>query len=123
MANTYSWAVTSMTAYPQYEGQTDVVFQVAWVCSATDGVNNTAAYGSVDLTLDPAQPFTPYADLTLDQVLGWVFGAIGDEGKAAAQAQCDDQLAAMAAPQTVTPPLPWNVPAPPDPEILIPPGG
>jgi len=97
-----------MTAYPQYEGQPDVVFQVAWVCSATDGVNNTAAYGSVDLTLDPSAPFTPYADLTLDQVLGWVFGSLGNEGKAQAQADCDAQLAAMAAPATVSPPLPWN---------------
>ena len=112
MANSYQWSVTSMTAYPQYEGQTDVVFQVAWVCSATDGVNNTAAYGSVDLTLDPSAPFTPYADLTLDQVLGWVFGSLGNEGKAQAQADCDAQLAAMAAPATVSPPLPWNTSSP-----------
>lgn len=112
MANTYQWAVTSMTAYPEYEGQPDVVFQVAWVCSGTDGVNNAAVYGSVDLTLDPTQPFTPYADLTLDQVLGWVFGSIGADGKAAAETECGDLIAAQAAPQTVTPPLPWNVPAP-----------
>lgn len=117
MANNYAWAVTSMTAYPEYAGQTDIVFQVAWVCSATDSVNNTAAYGSVELTLNPDDPFTPYADLTLDQVLGWVFDAIGEDGKAAAEASCDEQLAAMAAPVTVTPPLPWNVPTPaPEPE-------
>ena len=112
MANSYAWAVNSMTAYPEYEGQTDIVFQVAWVCSATDGVYNTATYGSVELTLDPTAQFTPYADLTIDQVLGWVFDAIGEEGKAAAEASCDEQLTAMAAPATVTPPLPWNVPAP-----------
>jgi len=112
MANSYAWAVNSMTAYPEYEGQTDIVFQVAWVCSATDGVYNTATYGSVELTLDPTAKFTPYADLTIDQVLGWVFDAIGEKGKAAAEASCDEQLVAMAAPATVTPPLPWNVPAP-----------
>jgi len=112
MANSYQWSVTSMTAYPQFEGQPDVVFQVAWVCSATDGVNNTATFGSVDLTLDPSAPFTPYADLTLDQVLGWVFGSLGNEGKAQAQADCDAQLAAMAAPATVSPPLPWNTSSP-----------
>ena len=112
MANTYSWAVNSMTAYPQQQGFTDVVFQVAWVCSATDGVNATAAYGSVDVTLNPADPFTPYDQLTLDQVLGWVYEVIGADGKAKAEADCDAQLAAMAAPQTVTPPLPWNIPAP-----------
>jgi len=45
-------------------------------------------------------------------VLGWVFGKIGEEGKAQAQADCDAQLAAMAAPATVSPPLPWNTSAP-----------
>jgi len=109
MPNSYSWAVNSMTAYPEVDGKTDVVFQVAWVCSATDGVNNTATYGSVNLTLDPAAPFTPYDQLTLDQVLGWVWEIIGSDGIAAAEAICDAQLTAMAAPATVTPPLPWGV--------------
>lgn len=107
MPNSYQWAVNSMTAYPEADGYTNVVFQVAWVCSATDGVNNTATYGSVDLTLDPSSPFTPYNDLTLDQVLGWVFDKLGEAGKAEAEATCYAQLAAMAAPTTVTPPLPW----------------
>lgn len=111
MTNSYQWAVNSMTAYPEVDGLTDVVFQVAWVCSGTDGVNNTATYGSVDLTLDPAAPFTPYADLTLDQVLGWVFSVLGADGTAAAEAKCDEQLAAMATPTTVAPPLPWNTPS------------
>jgi len=118
MPNSYQWAVNTMTAYPEVGGMTEVVFQVAWVCSATDGINNTATYGSVDLTLDPSAPFTPYADLTLDQVLGWVFGVLGADGTAAAETKCDEQLAAMASPATVTPPLPWGVnpPAPVPPE-------
>ena len=116
MSNSYEWAVNSMTAYPEVDGLTDVVFQVAWVCSGTDAVNNTATYGSVNLTLNPATPFTPYADLTLNQVLGWVFGVLGAEGTAAAETKCDEQLAAMAKPITVAPPLPWNTPAPVPPE-------
>ena len=112
MSNSYEWSVNTLTAYPELNGLTDVVFRVAWVCSSTDGVNNTATYGSVDLTLDSAAPFTPYANLTLDQVLGWVFGVLGADGTAAAEAKCDAQLTAMASPATVAPPLPWNTPAP-----------
>ena len=115
MTNSYQWAVNTLTAYPKVDGLTDVVFQVAWVCSGTDGVNNTATYGSVDLTLDPAAPFTPYADLALNQVLGWVFNALGIDGTAAAKTNCDEQLAAMATPATVAPPLPWNMPPHPAP--------
>ena len=72
MTNQYFWAVNSMTAYPEAEGETNVVFQIAYVVSATDGTYNAAAYGSVDTTYVAGTPFTAYADLTLDQVNGWV---------------------------------------------------
>jgi hypothetical protein len=113
MANTYQWAVNSMTAYPEFEGETDVVFQVAYVCSATDGEgHNAATYGTVDVTYESGTPFTPYADLTLEQVNGWVAAALGEEGIAKAQADCDAQIEGQKEVKPVTPPLPWNASAP-----------
>jgi len=110
---TYAWAVNSMTAYPQYAGETDVVFSISWVLSATDGTYNAAAYGSVDTTYVAGSPFTQYSDLTIDQVNGWVATALGPDGIAKAQADCDAAIAAQQAPDLpVTPPLPWNIPAP-----------
>jgi hypothetical protein len=109
----YTWAVNSMTAYPEAEGQTDVVFSISWVLSATDGTYNSAAYGSVDTTYVAGTPFTPYDQLTLDQVNGWVATALGPDGIAKAQADCDAAIAAQQAPDLpVTPPLPWNIPTP-----------
>jgi hypothetical protein len=113
MANTYQWAVNSMTAYPEFEGETDVVFQVSWVCSATDGNgHNAATYGTTDVTYEAGTPFTPYNELTLEQVLGWVFAALGPEGVAKAEADCDEQIAKQLEPAPINPPLPWNQPAP-----------
>ncbi len=113
MTTQYFWAVNSMTAYPQYAGETDVVFSISWVLSATDGTYNSAAYGSVDTTYVAGTPFTAYADLTLDQVNGWVATALGPDGIAKAQADCDAAIAAQQAPDLpVTPPLPWNIPTP-----------
>ncbi len=110
---TYQWAVNSMTAYPKYAELTDVVFQVAYVVSATDGTYNSAAYGSVDVTYVPGTVYTPYDQLTLDQVNGWVATALGPEGVAKAQVDCDAAIAAQQAPDLpITPPLPWNIPAP-----------
>ena len=110
---TYQWAVNSMTAYPEAEGQTDVVFSISWVLSATDGTYNSAAYGSVDTTYVAGSPFTPYDQLTLDQVNGWVANALGPDGIAKAQADCDAAIAAQQDPNLpVMPPLPWNIPAP-----------
>ena len=113
MTNSYQWSVNSMTAYPEYAGETDVVFQIAYVVSATDGTYNSAAYGSVDTTYVAGTPFTPYDQLSLDQVNGWVATALGPDGIAKAQADCDAAIAAQQAPDLpVTPPLPWNIPTP-----------
>jgi len=120
MATQFFWAVNSMTAYPQYAGETDVVFQIAWVLSATDGTYNAAAYGSVDTTYVAGSPFTPYNELTLDQVNGWVATALGPDGIAKAQADCDAAIEAQKdASKPVTPPLPWNIPTP-APEPVLP---
>ena len=62
MAITNTWTVTQMDCYPEAEGETDVVFTVHWTLSATDGTYNGSVYGSVGVSLDPAAPFTPYAD-------------------------------------------------------------
>jgi len=120
MATQFFWAVNSMTAYPQYAGETDVVFQIAWVLSATDGTYNSAAYGSVDTTYVAGSPFTPYDQLTIDQVNGWVATALGSDGIAKAQADCDAAIAAQQDPNLpVMPPLPWNIPTPaPEPDPL-----
>lgn len=109
MANTYQWAVNSMTAYPEHADEQNVVFQVNWVCSATDGNDhNAATYGTVDVTYDAGTPFTPYDQLTLEQVNGWVAAALGPEGIAKAEADCDAQIAEQTNPNNpVTPPLPW----------------
>lgn len=121
MSNTYQWAVNSMTAYPEAEGEQNVVFQIAWVLSATDGTYNAATYGAVDTTYVAGTPFTPYDQLALEQVNGWVADALGADGIAKAYADCDAMIAAQQVPdQPVTPPLPWNVPTPapePEPEL------
>ena len=113
MTNSYQWSVNSMTAYPEAEGEQNVVFQIAWVLSATDGTYNSASYGSVDTTYVAGSPFTPYNELTLSQVNGWVADALGPDGIAKAQADCDAAIAAQKdVSKPVTPPLPWNIPAP-----------
>ena len=113
MTISYQWSVNSMTAYPEYAGETDVVFSISYVCSATDGTYNSAAYGSVDTTYVAGSPFIPYNELTLPVVNGWVADALGPDGIAKAQADCDAAIAAQQdTSKPVTPPLPWNIPVP-----------
>ena len=106
MTITNTWAVIQMDAYPEYEGEPDVVFTVHWTLSGTDGTYTGSTYGSVGITLTEGSTFTAYADLTLDQVLGWVWtnGVDKDATEAAVAAQIEAQIN----PTVVTPPLPWS---------------
>lgn len=111
MAIEYTWSIAALECYPEYEGQTDVVFTVHWTLNGTDGTYNGSVYGSVGLTLDEGATFTPYADLTEAQVIGWVQDALGDEQVAAYEANVAQQIADQANPPVVAPPLPWAPPA------------
>lgn len=107
MANTYTWVISALECYPQHEGYTDVVFNICWRRQATDGTHSADIYGSQAVTLDAEAPFTPYADLTFDQVVGWLESAFGPELLAAQVAALDQQIANQINPPVVSPPLPW----------------
>ena len=108
MTVTNTWAVIQMDCYPEYDNETDVVFVVHWTLTAIDGEGYTGyVYGAQGLTLDSSAPFTPYADLTQEQVLGWVFDAMGPEQVAAYEATVAKQIQDQIDPPVVTPPLPW----------------
>ena len=98
-----------MNCYPQAEGKTDVVFTVHWQCNGTqeqDGKTyNGYVYSTCGVTYTAGSPYTPYADLTQDQVLGWIWasGVDKDATEAAVQQQIDNAIN----PPVVTPPLPW----------------
>jgi hypothetical protein len=106
MAATFTWTVTQMDCYPEVDGETDVVFNVFWSCLGVQDTYNGYVYGSQTVTVSSEEPFTPYADLTQDQVLGWVWAAGVD--KTATEAAVQQQIDNLINPPVVTPPLPWS---------------
>jgi len=105
MATTFNWNINQLNAYPEKDGKQDVVFTVHWTLEGVDGEFTGSSYGSAGVTLDPEAPYTAYADLTKDQVLGWVWASVNkDETEASVQAQIDEKKN----PTVVTPPLPWS---------------
>lgn len=108
MSNTYTWVISQLECYPEVDGNADVVFVIHWRRQATDGNGHSGdIYGSQSVTLDAEAPFTPYADLTFDQVVGWLEDAMGEEQLAAQIAALDMQIENQINPPVVTPPLPW----------------
>lgn len=108
MAITNTWAVVQMDAYPEADGETDVVFNVHWTLTGTDGTYSGNVYGSQAVTYEAGSSFTPYADLTEDQVINWVQSAMGAEQVAIFEANVAEQIADQINPPVVTPDLPWS---------------
>ena len=106
MAISYIWAINSMSSSPEAGGFTDVVVSVNYRCEATDGTNAVAVVGSIGVDLDSTGPFTPYADLTEDQVIGWVQTALTPDGVEETQKAAEAALAYRYY-QPVTLPNPW----------------
>ena len=105
MAVVNTWDVVQMDCYPEVDGEQDVVFTVHWRLNGVDGEYAGSVYGSVGVTLDAEAPFTPYNELTEEQVLGWVWANGVD--KDASEANVAQQIENQKNPPVVSPPLPW----------------
>jgi hypothetical protein len=101
--NIYTWTITAMDCSTT-ETNPDTVITAHWTCSGTDGTYNASVYSTCSFP-QPEGTFTPYADLTQEQVLGWCWADGVD--KDATEASVGQQLANLANPPVVTPPLPW----------------
>jgi hypothetical protein len=108
MSATITWAIEWMQCKPTEGQYTDVVITAGWNCAGTetaDSVEYTGAvYGQAAFPM-PEGTFTPYDQLTQEQVLGWCWanGVNKDATEATIQANIDNQIN----PPVVTPPLPW----------------
>lgn len=76
MSATFNWTVQSMSSYPQYAGETDVVFMVSWTCTGVESSGGTeytnSYFGTTAVTYEAGSPYIPYDQLTEAQVIGWV---------------------------------------------------
>jgi hypothetical protein len=102
---TFNWEISQLNCYPQAEGQTDVVFTVHWRLTGTDGTYSGTVYSTCGVTYVAGTPYTPYANLTQNQVLQWIWasGVDKDSAEAAVQTQIDNAKN----PPVVSPQLPW----------------
>jgi hypothetical protein len=107
MPISYSYSINSMSCYPLYNTENDVVFQVLWTLTGTNGVQTSSYSASTILPVPQGDDFTPYADLTEPQVIGWVETETDPEYLANAHQWIADDIAAKENPPVVTPPLPW----------------
>lgn len=108
MTISIEWIVSRMDCYPEHGGEQDVVFTVHWRCNGVDGNCSGTCYGTQGVSYEAGTPFTPYADLKQDQVLGWVKDAMGAERVSEIEANIAAQIENQKNPPVVSPALPWG---------------
>ena len=123
---TFNWTIAWMEASTQViDGYTDVILTAQWSCSASETTGTPAKTYNVQ-TNDvckfsvPAEggSFTPYDQLTQDQVLGWCWADGVD--KAEVEQGLQFQIDAQANPTQAQVPLPWQPNPTPVPTDVVP---
>jgi hypothetical protein len=104
----YTWNIIKLDCYPEKEGQPDVVFTVEYTVIGEDDGYKGSLLGSVVLNYVGDEPYTPYANLTLDQILSWVKAALGEDQISSIYNCISDQIQKLKTPSVVVLPLPWN---------------
>jgi len=103
-----TWKIAALEAYPQAEGQTDVVFTIHWRAELSQDDKTASNYGSVGVKYTAGEPFTPFEELSEDKVVGWAKAALGEEKVSKIEANLSAQLEALLNPVSISPALPWN---------------
>ena len=106
---TIIWLIERLLVKPTEGSNPDVVITADWRCNGTDETYSGTCYGSCSFA-PPSGSFTPYPDLTQDQVLQWCYENGVD--KSAIEANVSLQIQNQINPPVVCLPLPW-VPVPP----------
>ena len=107
------WIIERLLVKPTEGSLTDVVITADWRCNGSQDQYSGTCYGSASFA-PPTENFTPYPDLTQDQVLGWCYANGVD--KVAIEANVSAQIENQINPPVIAPPLPWLPPV-----MIVPP--
>ena len=104
---TILWLIERLLVKPVEGTLTDVVITADWRCNGSQDNYSGTCYGSCSFQ-PPSGSFTPYPDLTQDQVLQWCYENGVD--KTAIEANVAAQIQNQINPPVVVLPLPWVPP-------------
>jgi hypothetical protein len=109
MSTTYNWVINQLNCRTHQDGLQDIINVIHWTYNATDTDETgkewfSSMYGTAGVDQPNPQNFTPYPDVTEEQVISWLEIVL----------QVSDMQASLLAnielqkhPIEVTLPLPW----------------
>ena len=104
---TWTWNVNTVDTKPSYTDendvtQSDVIYNVHWRLTGSDGTNESTNIGTVPLSIDDLSTFSDFDDVTSSDVEGWVEAAIGTDELASIKSSIQSQVDEISAPTSVT---------------------
>ena len=104
METQITWKINSIEAKPTDGSYENVITLAHWSCVGANGTHCSSRYGCCTFS-SPGENFTPYEELTEEQILEWCFGAI--LCKDAVEESIKDDIFKLINPPTVKVNLPW----------------
>ena len=104
--NTYTWTISALDCKINENNLQDVVYTVHWEYTAANETGITAsAFGAQYVPPPSEEDFTPYDELTKEQVIGWIETYLNVPG---ISLYLDNQIELIINPVDTTPPLPFE---------------
>jgi hypothetical protein len=101
---TINWIIERLLVRKVEGTYSDVVITADWRCNGSQDQYSGTCYGSASFA-PPSGSFTPYKDLTEQQVLDWCYANGVD--KTSIEANVTQQINDQINPPVIAPPLPW----------------
>ena len=106
----FIWKINTLEVLSEYQNQQNVVFRATYTCIGTESTDQGTAFtsqwvGKIKLTLSVEENFTPYEQLTEQQVLGWLWSQGIDKADIESKVQIDINY--QKSPTQKELPLPW----------------
>ena len=102
MAINYTWDCKTVDV-KTIDGNQDTVFNVHWQLLGEDNKNNSCGvYGTQILDTSDLSNFTAFADLTNEQITGWVESAMGEDKVTELKTNVSNQIAELVTPTQET---------------------
>jgi hypothetical protein len=110
MNPTFNWYIQSMFVTDDDPATPEFVVTAIWQVVATTEDDATAHSGASEFLQTGQSSFTPYNELTNEEVVGWVQAQLGPEKIAEIEAKLTQQLKWNKQPPTApaAKPLPWS---------------
>lgn len=105
----YNIEIISLSAYPEYAGQKDVVFQILWSMNGSDGTYSAKHISQTNVEYKHKDPFTEYNLIRPWLVENWIYDTVGAEYIDMTRGYVAKQISDQITPHIEVKNLPWDI--------------